>query len=77
VGRPRLKKQQRPAGSAPMPPRTFRAPDDVWDAARDRADTDGLTISHVLVLLLQGYISGEIRVQMQKARARNDASNKN
>jgi hypothetical protein len=39
-----------------------RVADDTWLAAKTRAASEGVTISHVLSLLIEGYAKGEIDV---------------
>jgi hypothetical protein len=41
-----------------MPARSVRVSDDIWDKARARAEYDGVTVSHVAYLLLEGYAKG-------------------
>jgi len=38
------------------PPRSIRVPDDVWDAARQKAAERGETISQVVVDALRRYV---------------------
>ena len=42
-------------GTGPNPVRSFRVPDEIWDMAKARAAAEGVSISHVIVLLLVGY----------------------
>lgn len=49
---------RRPNGSAPNPVRSIRVSDEVWDAANRRAHYEGVTISTVVIEIIQGYASG-------------------
>jgi hypothetical protein len=40
------------------PPRSVRIPDPVWDAARERAQREGTTVSAVILRALQRYGKG-------------------
>lgn len=39
----------------PTPQKSFRVPDDVWNAALAKARKDGLSLTEVLVAFLKGY----------------------
>jgi len=39
----------------PTPQKSFRVPDDVWNAALNRARQEGLSLTEVLVAFLKGY----------------------
>ena len=41
-----------------MPARSVRISDEVWDRARNRAAYEGVTVSHVIFSLLEGYSKG-------------------
>jgi hypothetical protein len=49
---------RRPAGVKEYPTRSVRIADEVWERARRRASLEGVTISHVLSLMVEGYASG-------------------
>lgn len=40
----------------PTPMRAMRIPDEVWDAARERAERDGTTVTAVVLAALQRYV---------------------
>jgi len=42
-----------PTGGTPA--RSIRIPDNVWEAAKARAERDGTNVSHVVNMLLDGY----------------------
>ena len=46
---------KRPVGSDPNPVRSVRVPDEVWDVAKERADIEGVTMSYVLSVFIEGY----------------------
>lgn len=49
------------------PTRSVRIDDMTWDKAKTRAESEGVTISRVLSLLVEGYARGMVdlpRVQM-------------
>lgn len=39
----------------PTPQKSFRVPEDVWNAALNRARQEGLSLTEVLVAFLKGY----------------------
>jgi hypothetical protein len=41
-----------------MPARSVRVGDEVWERSRSRAEYEGVTISHVINSLLEGYSKG-------------------
>jgi hypothetical protein len=45
-----------------MPARSVRVSDDDWDKARSRAEYEGVTVSHVAAMLIQGYARGLINL---------------
>lgn len=49
---------RRPNGSAHMPARSVRVADDVWEKAKARARAEGVTVSRVAALLIEGYAAG-------------------
>jgi hypothetical protein len=49
-----------------MPARSVRISDEVWEQAKRRADHDGVTISHVLFSLCEGYARGMINLPQVK-----------
>ena len=51
---------RRPNGSKTIPPRSIRIPDSEWEMGRRRAEREGLTISRVVTLLVEGYGRGYI-----------------
>lgn len=51
---------RRPNGAGRLVIRTVRLPDDVWESTKARAWVDGVTVSYVARLLLEGYASGLI-----------------
>jgi len=54
------RRPRRPVGSKEDPVRSVRISDEVWAAARNRAQREGVTISHVLVSIVEGYASGRM-----------------
>lgn len=38
------------------PTRTFRCADDIWNAAKEKAHADGMTLTDVLITALLSYI---------------------
>lgn len=38
------------------PTRTFRCPDDLWEAAKDKASVEGCTVTDVLITALKDYV---------------------
>lgn len=38
------------------PRRTIRVPDELWEAAKEKADSQGRTISEVIVRALERYV---------------------
>lgn len=53
-------RHRRPNGSAPDPVRSVRCSDEMWSAAKRRAESDGVTMSRVLSLIIEGYALGKI-----------------
>jgi len=56
-----------------MPARSVRISDEVWDKARHRAAFEGVTVSHVIFSLLEGYAKGllnlpKVQVQYQQPK---------
>lgn len=49
---------RRPNGSRPIPVRSVRVTDDVWEKARYRANMEGVTMSYVVQVIMEGYASG-------------------
>jgi hypothetical protein len=45
-----------------MPARSVRVSDDAWDKARSRAEYEGVTVSHVAAVLIEGYAKGLINL---------------
>jgi hypothetical protein len=43
---------------APTPLRTVKVPEDVWQAAKDRAAAEGVTVSAVIVYALRRFGAG-------------------
>jgi hypothetical protein len=41
-----------------MPARSVRVSDEIWQRARNRAAYEGVTVSHVIFSLLEGYAKG-------------------
>lgn len=63
---------RRPKGA--MPARSVRISDEVWDRARNRAAYEGVTVSHVIFSLLEGYSKGllnlpQVQVKYQQPAA--------
>lgn len=52
--------RRRPVGSKPDPVRSVRVGDDLWEAAKRRAAYEGVTMSHVLLSIIEGYAQGLI-----------------
>jgi hypothetical protein len=68
---------KRPAGSRYDPVRSVRVSDATWEAARRRALYEGVTMSHVLLTILEGYSKGLIdlpRVTVSYRPPKDDAS---
>lgn len=42
--------------SLKTPTRTFRCPDDLWQAAKDKAQEKGITVTDVLIGALQEFV---------------------
>ncbi len=40
------------------PPRSVRVPDDVWNAARERAEREGTTLTAIILRALERYARG-------------------
>lgn len=49
---------QKPRGSGSDAVRSVRVPAEVWQAAKARATAEGVTVSYVLRLLVDGYSKG-------------------
>jgi len=49
----------------PKVPRSFAVDEDVWNRAKERAEREGITISRVLSLLVQGYADGQVPTPRQ------------
>lgn len=47
---------RRPQGA--MPARSIRVSDEAWNKARARAEYEGVTVSHVAAMLIEGYSKG-------------------
>ena len=61
------RRTRRPNGSRENPVRSVRVSDETWDKAKRRADYDGVTISHVVAMIIEGYAQGLVdlpRVQV-------------
>lgn len=41
-----------------MPTRSVRISDEIWERGRNRAEFEGVTVSHVIYSLLEGYSKG-------------------
>ncbi len=54
----RRKPVRRPAGSDNNPVRSVRVSDELWERAKRRAAYDGVTMSHVLLMIVEGYANG-------------------
>lgn len=50
--------QRRPNGVPHAPVRSVRVPEDVWQSAKRRATYEGVTMSHVLASIVEGYAQG-------------------
>lgn len=53
--RQRQRRPRRPVGTKEDPVRSVRISDDLWIPARRRAEREGVTMSHVLVSIVEGY----------------------
>jgi len=53
--RTRQRRPRRPIGAKEDPVRSVRISDDLWIPARRRAEREGVTMSHVLVSIVEGY----------------------
>lgn len=65
--RARQRRPRRPIGTKEDPVRSVRISDDLWIPARRRAEREGVTMSHVLVSIVEGYANKAIdlpRVQV-------------
>ena len=56
-----------------MPARSVRISDEVWEKSRNRAAYEGVTVSHVIFSLLEGYSKGlldlpKVQVKYQQAK---------
>lgn len=51
--------RRRPAGATENPVRSVRVADELWAQAKARAKQDGVTISYVVQMLVNGYALGE------------------
>lgn len=45
-------RSRRPNGSPTIPTRSFRIPDDLWNACKTKADREGRTMADVVITLL-------------------------
>lgn len=57
---------RRPNGSSPIPIRSIRVQDEIWDPAKERADGEGETMSAVINRLLDGYGRRQRRQQHER-----------
>ena len=46
----------------PTPLRAVRIPDELWEAARHKADTDAISVSEVLRSCLTAWIAGTLEL---------------
>lgn len=44
------------------PARSVRVSDEVWEAARERATSEGVTLTRVIVSILEGYGQGKVNL---------------
>lgn len=44
-------------------PRSVRVPDELWERARDRADSEGVTMSEVLHDFIEAYANGTVSLE--------------
>jgi len=51
---------RRPNGSGEFPVRSVRVSDEVWEKAKRRATFEGVTMSRVLAVVVEGYADGYI-----------------
>lgn len=51
------KAPRRPNGLPPIPMRSVRVPDELWEQTKDVANQNGETVSHVIVRALQDYVA--------------------
>lgn len=56
----RARARNRKATGAPTPVRTVRVDDETWEAAKVRAEQEDVTVSYVVVSLIEGYGLGLI-----------------
>ena len=43
------------------PTRTIRVAEDLWNAVKERAEIDGVTVTDVIITALKDYAYGELR----------------
>ena len=55
-----ITRPRRPKGSTPA--RSVRVSDEAWEKARSRAEYEGVTVSHVAAVLIEGYSKGLINM---------------
>jgi len=60
ITNPPLRRARRPVGSKEDKVRSVRISDEVWARARNRAAREGVTISHVLLSIVEGYGAGAV-----------------
>jgi hypothetical protein len=53
---------RKPRGGRYDPARSVRISDEVWEKAKRRAAYEGVTVSHVMALLCQGYAEGRVNM---------------
>lgn len=66
-----------PHESGAMPARSVRVGDETWNTARNRADYQGYTISHVINAFLEGYAQGTLdlpQVQITYSQPKDEVS---
>lgn len=62
---------RRPNGSAHHPTRSVRISDEVWEAAKSRAEQDGYTMSRVVAVFVEGYADGQFDLPQVTVSYRN------
>lgn len=53
---------RRPNGVKELPVRSARISDEVWEKARIRANYEGITMSNVMSLFVEGYSTGALNL---------------
>jgi len=53
---------RRPNDAGSFPVRSVRVSDEVWEKAKRRANLEGVTMSRVLALVVEGYADGYLNM---------------